>query len=300
MIILIIISVLLFLIGTLLFLLNSSNLKQERDYLDNFKFMISDHDDKNDYFSLFNQLKMLKLEINKILYNVLVRTVGKGELFNMLPHGGIHLHVKIVNFYMYYLLEIGIGIGIIMFKYTDNIKIIIYIIMFIFINSIFIKILFNSIYIKKEKKKLKATFCYFLDTLASATKSGLTIDHALIVVSEFLSSMSSTLSMHINDYSNNISSNGHSEAGEMLRRNIKLQEVVDFTSVLENSIESGSSVSIALRELSSEIRQLHFIETEEKIGRINAQMGIPLILFIMFPIIVEIIAPGVLNLMSKS
>ena len=220
-------------------------------------------------------------------------------MFTMLPSGGLIEKRHKTNFFLCFFLEVILCVFLILSLYGMSIKSIITVTVFLYVNNILVRLLFEKFFIKEEKARIKVNFTYFLDLLATATKSGMTIELALIAVSEYIGSMSLSLSNYIQIYSNDISTNGFSIANENLRNNIDIQEIKDFTAVLENAIESGAAVNDALRVLSKETRDFHFIETEENIGKISAKMGVPLILFIMFPIIIEIIAPGVLNLMSK-
>ena len=295
----VVISLIVFLFGILVFILNSLNMKKEQDYVDNFIFMISDHDDKQEYYSIFNQISEKKELLDDFLYELLSKYFSESEMFTMLPSGGLIEKRHKTNFFLCFFLEVILCVFLILSLYGMSIKSIITVTVFLYVNNILVRLLFEKFFIKEEKARIKVNFTYFLDLLATATKSGMTIELALIAVSEYIGSMSLSLSNYIQIYSNDISTNGFSIANENLRKNIDIQEIKDFTAVLENAIESGAAVNDALRVLSKETRDFHFIETEENIGKISAKMGVPLILFIMFPIIIEIIAPGVLNLMSK-
>lgn len=293
------ISILLFLLGSIVFILNSKSMKEEQEYVDNFKFMISDHDNKQEYYSIFNQIAEQKRVLDDFLYALIIRFMSENELYTMLPLGGLVSKKRKINFFLMYIFEIIAGFILVFYANEDKMQMLFAMVIFLAINNIIIKIIFTMFFINKERRRIKSNFTYFLDLLATATKSGMTVELSLIAVSEYIGNMSSSLANYIKIYSGDLSNNGFIIAGENLRKNIELQEVKDFTAVLENAMESGAAVTEALRELSKETREFHFIETEEQIGKINAKMGIPLILFIMFPIIVEIIAPGVLNLVSK-
>ena len=44
------------------------------------------------------------------------------------------------------------------------------------------------------------------------------------------------------------------------------------------------------------MRKSQVLSIEEKIGKLAAQMSVPLILFIMFPIVILILAPGMMQM----
>lgn len=54
-----------------------------------------------------------------------------------------------------------------------------------------------------------------------------------------------------------------------------------------------------LATLATDIREINMMDLEEKIGKMGAKMSIPLITFIMVPIVVLIAAPGILRMFSN-
>ena len=74
-------------------------------------------------------------------------------------------------------------------------------------------------------------------------------------------------------------------------------EVRSFAFTLIQNLQYGTSISNVLSDLSEDMRKMQVMSVEEKIGKLSAKMSVPLILFIMFPIVVLIIAPGVMQLL---
>lgn len=72
-------------------------------------------------------------------------------------------------------------------------------------------------------------------------------------------------------------------------------EIRMFCTVLQQSLNFGSSIYSHLIQLSADIREIQLLIIEEKLGTLSAKMSIPLILFIMFPIIILILAPGIMR-----
>ena len=52
--------------------------------------------------------------------------------------------------------------------------------------------------------------------------------------------------------------------------------------------------------LASDIRELKILTIEEKVGALSAKMSVPLIIFILMPIVILITAPGIFRLMGAS
>lgn len=79
---------------------------------------------------------------------------------------------------------------------------------------------------------------------------------------------------------------------------IPTSEMRSFVMTLKQSLRYGSSIYTTLTTLSSDIRQVTMLTVEERIGKLAAKMSIPLILFIMMPIVILIAVPGVMRMMS--
>lgn len=72
-----------------------------------------------------------------------------------------------------------------------------------------------------------------------------------------------------------------------------------FVMTLTQSMQHGSSIYRMLTVLASDVREVQMLELEEKIGKLAAKMSIPLIVFILIPIVFVIAAPGVMRLMQS-
>ncbi|USD38918.1 MULTISPECIES: type II secretion system F family protein [Ferrimonas] len=79
---------------------------------------------------------------------------------------------------------------------------------------------------------------------------------------------------------------------------VPTSETQSFVMTIVQSLQYGSSVGPVLSSLATDIREINMMNLEEKIGKLGAKMSIPLILFIMVPIVVLIAAPGIVRMMS--
>ncbi|TKB48927.1 type II secretion system F family protein [Ferrimonas sediminicola] len=79
---------------------------------------------------------------------------------------------------------------------------------------------------------------------------------------------------------------------------VPTSESQSFVMTIVQSLQYGSSVGPVLSSLASDIREINMMNLEEKIGKLGAKMSIPLILFIMVPIVVLIAAPGIMRMLS--
>ncbi|GAM69365.1 type II/IV secretion system protein tadC [Vibrio sp. JCM 19236] len=71
-----------------------------------------------------------------------------------------------------------------------------------------------------------------------------------------------------------------------------------FALTLTQNIQYGTSVAPVLSDLAEDFRNEQILVMEEKIGKLAAKMSTPLILFIMFPIVILILAPGITRMMT--
>ncbi len=78
---------------------------------------------------------------------------------------------------------------------------------------------------------------------------------------------------------------------------VPTSESQSFVMTMAQSLQFGSSVGPVLATLATDIRELNMMDLEERIGKMGAKMSIPLIAFIMVPIVVLIAAPGILRML---
>ena len=50
------------------------------------------------------------------------------------------------------------------------------------------------------------------------------------------------------------------------------------------------------QHLREDMRKVQILTVEEKVGKLSAKMSVPLILFIMFPIVILILAPSIMQM----
>ncbi|EOU2462856.1 type II secretion system F family protein [Vibrio navarrensis] len=139
---------------------------------------------------------------------------------------------------------------------------------------------------------------YLIDLMAVCVQTGMTLESALGYLADELQGFDKHLAFHVRRTAERARLTGLEDALTELAVRINTQEVRSFTFTLLQSLQHGSSIYPVLITLSKDIREVQLLETEEKIGALSAKMSIPLILFIMMPIVILIIAPGVMRLMS--
>ncbi|USD67761.1 type II secretion system F family protein [Vibrio sp. SCSIO 43136] len=139
---------------------------------------------------------------------------------------------------------------------------------------------------------------YLIDLMAVCVQTGMTLESALAYIADELQGFDKHLAYHIKRTAERARLTGLENALTELAVRINTQEVRSFTFTLLQSLQHGSSIYQVLITLSKDIREVQMLETEEKIGALSAKMSVPLIIFIMMPIVILIIAPGVMRLMQ--
>ncbi|WP_101775978.1 type II secretion system F family protein [Pasteurella oralis] len=155
-------------------------------------------------------------------------------------------------------------------------------------------ILTNMI-LKAKIKKIMVDLPGFIDLVAVNVQTGVSIDAALKQVATDFKKLNPDLTYVMLRIIRKSELTGLSQALQDLSISLPTTEIRMFCTVLQQSLNFGSSIYSHLIQLSADIRELQLLIIEEKLGTLSAKMSIPLILFIMFPIIILILAPGIMR-----
>ncbi len=137
---------------------------------------------------------------------------------------------------------------------------------------------------------------YMLDMMAVCIQTGMTIESSLSYLSNELDDFDKDLCYHIRKTSDGARVQSLEKALFDLSERLPTHEIRSFTLTLIQNLQYGTSISNVLSELAEDMRKMHVLGLEEKIGKLSAKMSIPLILLIMFPIVILILAPGMMRL----
>jgi len=148
-------------------------------------------------------------------------------------------------------------------------------------------------------KKMMDALPYFIDLVAVCIQSGMTVENALKFVSGHFHHLDKDLASLVILLVKKAEVSGMEDSLNDLYHSMDMTEMRMFTATLQQSVHYGTSLYENLIELSQDIRELQLLITEEKIGSLSAKMSVPLIIFIMFPITILIVAPGILRIMEN-
>jgi len=165
----------------------------------------------------------------------------------------------------------------------------------IFASVILVPSILTNTILNGKIKKIMTDMPGFIDLVAVNVQTGITIDASLKQVASDFRKLNPDLTHVILRIIRKAELTGLSSALQDLAVSLPTTEIRMFCTVLQQSINFGSSMYPQLIQLSADIRELQLLTMEEKLGTLSAKMSVPLILFIMFPIIILILAPGVMR-----
>ncbi|EAS43280.1 type II secretion system F family protein [Photobacterium profundum] len=137
---------------------------------------------------------------------------------------------------------------------------------------------------------------YMLDMMSVCVQTGMTIEAALTYLSIELEAFDKDLCFHIKKTADGARVKGLEKALIELSERIPTPDVRSFTLTLIQNLQYGTSIANVLSALAEDMRKMQVLTMEEKIGKLAAKMSVPLILLIMFPIVILILAPGMMQM----
>lgn len=168
-------------------------------------------------------------------------------------------------------------------------------ILIIFVLIIMVPGLLTNSILKSKTKRIMSDLPGFIDLVAVNVQTGISIDASLKQVALDFKKLNPNLTHIMVRIIRKAELMGMSAALQDLAVSLPTTEIRMFCTVLQQSLNFGSSIYPQLIQLSADIRELQLLTMEEKLGTLSAKMSVPLILFIMFPIIILILAPGIMR-----
>lgn len=161
-------------------------------------------------------------------------------------------------------------------------------------------ILVPDIYLNQRKtqltRRISGNLPYLIDLLGVCVQTGMTIEAAFIYITKEVAGFDRDLAFMIKKTTDRSKIIGLHRALEELLERVPSNEMRSFVNTINQSLQYGTSIYNVLLTLSKDIRELQMLELEEKVGKLSAKMSIPLILFIMLPIVILVAGPGVMRL----
>ncbi|MGZ3082114.1 type II secretion system F family protein [[Haemophilus] ducreyi] len=154
--------------------------------------------------------------------------------------------------------------------------------------------------IKSKIKRIMSDLPGFIDLVAVNVQTGISIEAAFKQVSMDFERLNPDLTYVLLRIIRRAELTSLNVALQDLAISLPTKEIHMFCTVMQQSLNFGSSVYDNLTMLSADIRDMQLLVMEEKLGTLAAKMSVPLILFVMFPIIILIVAPGAMRVLPNA
>lgn len=152
--------------------------------------------------------------------------------------------------------------------------------------------------IKKRIKNISNDLPFIIDMMAVCIQSGMTVEKSMRYISDNAKYINEDIAGLLERVMLKTDVSGINAALEQLYQEIVSNEVRMFCTTLQQSIKFGASIYQMLISLSKEMRDIQLLDMEEKVASLSAKMTMPMIGFIMFPLLAIIAGPGLIGMMS--
>nr|WP_167494613.1 MULTISPECIES: type II secretion system F family protein [Vibrio] len=227
---------------------------------------------------------------------------SKDEIDKKLDDAGIY-NSNISQYYMYVKYGLFIVGAVVFYIVLSNFEVVINQIIAVlaiwFVLCITAPDSYLSMKQKALRRKISNQLPYLLDLMAICIQTGMTMEAAMSYLAQEMEGFDKDLSYQLNKINERNKIVGLDVALDEFYGRIPTPEVRSFIMTLKQSLKYGSSIYDALTTLAADIREVNMLNVEEKIGKLAAKMSIPLILFIMMPIVILITAPGIMRVMAN-
>ncbi|GAL21085.1 type II/IV secretion system protein TadC [Vibrio maritimus] len=144
-------------------------------------------------------------------------------------------------------------------------------------------------------RKISRNLPYLLDMMSVCVQTGMTIEASFAYLHKELAAFDKDLCYQVKKTSDSSKIHGIEKALNDLNARLPAPEVQSFVLTIIQNLHYGTSVANILSDLAEDMRRIQLLRVEEKVGKLAAKMSVPLILLIMFPIVILILAPGVMQ-----
>ncbi|WP_420919475.1 type II secretion system F family protein [Vibrio pectenicida] len=169
--------------------------------------------------------------------------------------------------------------------------------------SLFVFVIYPDMYIDRRAKKninhISSRLPFLLDLMNVCVQTGMTIESSLEYLSKELKTVDIHLARVVSITAERSKLVGLQKSLEEFYKLVPTSESQSFVMTLIQSLQFGSSIGAVLSTLSKDIREINIMTMEEKIGKMGSKMSIPLIVFIMAPIVILITAPGIMRMLMQ-
>lgn len=213
---------------------------------------------------------------------------------------GIYSDILVDTYYLFKIIPFTLCLLVIGYEYFDN-ELNLFMALVYLLVAVVTFVIAPDAYIssrgKSNIKHISSRLPFLLDLMNVCVHTGMTIESSLDYLSKELTTVDKHLAYVVRVTVERSKLVGVEKALEEFYDLVPTSESQSFVMTLVQSLQFGSSIGPVLATLASDIREINMMDLEEKIGKMGAKMSIPLIAFIMVPIVVLIVAPGIMRML---
>ncbi|WP_407334232.1 type II secretion system F family protein [Enterovibrio sp. 27052020O] len=146
--------------------------------------------------------------------------------------------------------------------------------------------------------KITRQLPYLLDIMGVCVQTGMTVETTLFYLTSEMAAFDRDLAYVLKRLRDRAQTVGLDKALLELHDRVPAPEMHSFVMTLTQSMKHGTSIYEVLSTLARDIREIQLLSLEEKAGKLSSKMSVPLILFIVMPIVILITAPGIMRMLG--
>ncbi len=153
---------------------------------------------------------------------------------------------------------------------------------------------------QKTLRDSRAQLPELMQLLALCLEAGLTLDQALPRLAREVKALQPALASHLQRLNDDLRvMSARRLAFARLAERIPLEDFRQLSWLISQADDYGTPLAAGLRELGQHSRSLYLLEVEERMARVPGQMALPLMLFIILPLVVVLAGPALVMLLRQ-
>lgn len=150
--------------------------------------------------------------------------------------------------------------------------------------------------ISRRQAKIRASVPNAIDLMTICVESGVSLEDAFERVAREIEARAPEVASEFRATRSEMMVMDRTAALRRMEKRSGVREVETLADSLLQSMRYGTPLAEALRSIATDSRLRQVSELEEKAGKVSAGIGVPLVVFILFPLVALIAAPAVITL----
>lgn len=157
-----------------------------------------------------------------------------------------------------------------------------------------------GLFCRDRARRLQGQLPQVFDLLALCLEAGLSIDAALARIGEEMRAVNPALAKHFTALSDDLRiTNSRSHAFNELAQRLPLDDLRQLSWLIAQADDYGTPLAEGLRELAGHSRTIHGLALEERMAKVPAKMSVPLMVFIILPLVALLAGPAFIMLIRQ-